>query len=136
MKSKSLFVTLLCLVSVFYLIFLSSRNVITKISTNSQLAQVSGAGSGLLGWWTFDDGTASDGSGNGNNGTLQGGPTATTGRISQGLNFDGSDDRVSLSPFNHDIGTGDFTWSAWVYPRRVSANYDGVMSVGSYFLQT
>src|SRR3989338_1965645 len=55
--------------------------------------------SGLVGYWTFDEGagtTANDSSGNNNTGTLTNGPTWTTGKIGQALNFDGSDDYVKI----------------------------------------
>ena len=57
---------------------------------------------GLVGHWTFDgpdiSGTrAKDRSGNNNHGTLTNSPTKTTGKIGQALDFDGSNDYVSLS---------------------------------------
>src|SRR3989338_5343069 len=55
--------------------------------------------SGLVGYWTFDEGagtTANDSSGNNNTGTLTNGPTWTTGKIGQALNFDGVNDYVDL----------------------------------------
>ena len=55
---------------------------------------------GLIGYWSFDDesGTvATDHSGNGNDGTLQGDPTWTNGKKGGALDFDGSDDYVDLA---------------------------------------
>jgi hypothetical protein len=56
---------------------------------------------GLVGYWSFDDGTgtiASDSSGNGNNGTLVNGPTwIASGEIAGALFFDGVDDYVSFT---------------------------------------
>ena len=52
---------------------------------------VSDTTTGLVGHWTFDDGsgtTAADTSGNGNDGTLVNTPTWTTGRIGGALDFD------------------------------------------------
>ena len=49
----------------------------------------------LAAYWTLDDGsgfTATDSSGNGNNGTLINGPIWTTGHVNGALDFDGSDD--------------------------------------------
>jgi len=51
----------------------------------------------LVGYWQFDEGNgtvAADASGNGNNGTLQNGPTWTTGQIGSALRFDGTNDLV------------------------------------------
>ena len=59
----------------------------------SPQAQATAPTTGLVGYWKFD-GNASDSSGLGNNGTLVGGPTFTTGKIGQALSFDGVDDFV------------------------------------------
>ena len=55
---------------------------------------------GLVGWWKFDQGSgtvAYDSSGNGNDGSLTGGPTWATGKIGGALSFDGVDDYVEVS---------------------------------------
>jgi hypothetical protein len=64
----------------------------------------------LVGYWSFDEGsgnTATDGSGNGNDGQLQGGLDTTGWRTNcisgSCLDFDGNNDYVSVEPF------GDFT---------------------------
>lgn len=53
---------------------------------------------GLWGSWSFNDGTATDESGNGRNGTITGGVTATNGWSGQGLQFNGVDARVVFDP--------------------------------------
>ncbi len=78
---------------------------------------------GLAGAWSFEEGngtTATDGSGRGNTGTLSGfalsGSTSNwvTGRIGRALNFDGSDDYVSVADSTAlDVSTS-FTMSGWV----------------------
>ncbi|MGB4834083.1 MAG: LamG domain-containing protein, partial [Candidatus Moraniibacteriota bacterium] len=84
--------------------------------------------SGLVGYWTFDGAdisgtTATDRSGNANNGTLSNGPTKTEGKLGQALNFNGpaASQYVAIA----DPGTAsvlDFgsastiTLSAWVRP--------------------
>lgn len=98
---------------------------------------------GLVGYWSFNDGTstkATDFSGNGNTGTLQtfaNPPTATSGwksgKLGNALNFDGSTDFV-------DTGAGDnsaldvpaaITVSAWIKP--TSATCAGFCDiVGNY----
>ncbi len=77
---------------------------------------------GLKGYWSFNGPdvsgtTASDRSGQGNNGTLTNGPTVTTGKIGQALSFDGSNDCVTLGTLHE---TGALTLSAWIYPNSVS----------------
>jgi N-acetylneuraminic acid mutarotase len=67
---------------------------------------------GLVGWWKFDEGSgtvAYDSSGNGNDGSLTGGPTWATGKIGGALSFDGVDDYVLV---NKDFGA-TLTISAW-----------------------
>jgi hypothetical protein len=55
---------------------------------------------GLVGYWSFDEAggtTAFDGSGNSNNGTINGDPQWSTGKQGGALSFDGKDDYVDLS---------------------------------------
>ena len=75
---------------------------------------------GLVGYWSFDGPDMSgdlayDRSGNNATGTLTNGPVRTVGRIGQALNFDGSDDFVSIGTAL-DISALPFTISAWVNP--------------------
>lgn len=70
-------------------------------------------------WWKFDEGygpIAYDTMGK-SNGTVNG-PTWTTGIVGNALDFDGTNDLVWI-PDNDAIrlGSGDFTLSAWIYPR-------------------
>ena len=79
-----------------------------------------------LGKWLLNENpaihgtTIVDSSVAGNNGTLSTGDGSTnksvTGKISGGITFDGTNDRVTLntSIFN-SIGAGDFTMLAWIY---------------------
>ena len=53
----------------------------------------------LIGWWKFDEASqtiARDASGNGNEGTLRGGPTRVIGMIDGALQFDGQDDYIYI----------------------------------------
>lgn len=66
-----------------------------------------------VGEWKFDEKagqTAYDTSGNGNDGTLEGGPQWTRGKFGAGLKFDGSDDYVSFDSMELDI----VTISGWI----------------------
>ena len=67
--------------------------------------------------WLAGDGNANDISGNGNNGTLQGGLTYAVGKVGQGFQFDASGsgfvsvaDAPSLNP------TAQISVEGWVYP--------------------
>jgi prepilin-type N-terminal cleavage/methylation domain-containing protein len=86
--------------------------------------------SGLVGYWSFDEGTgtiAKDLSGYGNNGTLLDAsstnadgntpPQWTTGKVGGALSFDGVDDYVNVeNPSSGvlDFGTSSFSYSMWV----------------------
>jgi hypothetical protein len=71
----------------------------------------------LMGWWKFDEGswtTARDSSGNGNDGTLQGNPQWVAGKIGGALEFDG-DDSVNVGNASMlNLGTDDWTITAWI----------------------
>jgi len=92
--------------------------------------------SGLVGYWSFDEGTgttANDLSGRGNTGTLQPalGPTWTSGRVANALSFDGVDDivRVPHTEIQNTVfGTSTvFTLEAWAFP-RAWANWATIMN--------
>jgi len=100
---------------------------------------------GLEGWWKFEEGSGTstaDASGNGYTGTLTSGPTWTTGKVGTGaINFAGATNYVLVGtsgagPFA-DIGTGNFTISAWATNisgpayRWITSNWDG--SGGHHF---
>ena len=100
----------------------------------------------LVGWWRLDDGTgttATDSSGNGNNGEFVGAPTWVPGLIGQAVHFDGDNDWIEV-PHN-DILTVDneVTVAAWVLPEQLDdggSGYQGVITKGnavrSYSLYT
>ena len=81
--------------------------------------------SGLVGWWTFDGAeltsvTSTDKSGNGNNATRYNGATKgdgavpVSGRLGQGMKFDGADDYVNNDSVSSSLNTSVGTFSAWV----------------------
>src|SRR3989344_1944012 len=105
-----------------------SREYASDLSPTTQLAAISGTGSGLVAHYTFDDGTANDASGNGNNGTLVGGPTATAGKIGGALSFDGSDDKVTVSHTSTLNGNGsEISLSAWINPSSTSGSHHPIV---------
>jgi hypothetical protein len=89
-----------------------------KISTTQTTDSLK---TGLVGHWTFDgkhmSGThAYDASGNGNRGTLTGGPVRGIGKIGQGLSFDGSNDTIEAgngSSLKFER-TDQFSGAAWI----------------------
>ncbi|NDB60015.1 LamG domain-containing protein, partial [bacterium] len=84
----------------------------------TQRAQVSGAGSGLVAYYNFDDvnniGADSAGS---NTGTAMNGASQTTGKVGSGaLNLDGVNDYVKMNSITSLKKAGAITVSAWVKP--------------------
>lgn len=82
-----------------------------EVSQLYRLSTPTSVDTGLKGYWSFNGKdvsgtTAYDRSGAGNTGTLTGGPTIAEGKLAQGLNFDGTDDYVSVAD------TAAFTQSA------------------------
>ena len=90
-------------------------------SINSGNSQPEGGNSpdgGLAGYWALDDGsgtTATDSSTNGNTGTLTNGPTWTTGQMNGAVDFDGTDDYITIADADSlDIpDSRSFTLSGW-----------------------
>ncbi|HUV65908.1 MAG TPA: LamG domain-containing protein, partial [Sedimentisphaerales bacterium] len=76
------------------------RKLVYLMSLAAVLIVAQSASAGLVGHWTFDEGSgtvAADSSGKGNNGTILGNATWVAGRIGSGaLSFDASDDIVMV----------------------------------------
>jgi hypothetical protein len=71
----------------------------------------SSVGSDLVLHYTFDDGTATDISGNDNHGTVNGATPTSDAKSGQAMDFDGKDDMVEIGDI--DVA-GSFTLSAWI----------------------
>jgi len=74
---------------------------------------------GLVGYWSFDEGsgsTAYDASGNGNDGTLIHDPKWTQGKSGSALQFDGTDDYVDCGNDESLNITDAITIEAWIKP--------------------
>ena len=81
------------------------------------LALTGTAKADLVGWWRFDDGsgtTATDSSGNGNDGVLEGGAQWVDGQLGGALEFNGSDSYVA-APYI-PLDSRSFTVMMWVNP--------------------
>lgn len=82
--------------------------------------------SGPVGWWKLDDGTgnsAADSSGAGNTGTLVNNPTWSGGVLGGGMNFNGSNQRVSIPDNNSLDLTNQITIAAWIKPGKKDTQY-------------
>lgn len=78
--------------------------------------------SGLVGYWTFNGkdvsgSTASDVSGQGNNGTISNGASATIGKVGQAMSFDGVDDYVQVPYAAALAPTGALSFGGWFKTR-------------------
>jgi hypothetical protein len=109
-------------------------DTIATLPQATQRAAVSDFNSSLVAHYTFDDGTATDASGKGNNGTVNG-AAQTTGKVGGGaLQFDGvgSVVTVSQSPSLDTIynnGGGGMSVSFWVRLNTLPSDAD-VLSLG------
>jgi len=104
---------------------------------------------GLVGWWTMDGAdtvwtsataaTTLDKSGNGNTGTLTNmsrSSSPVSGKIGQGLEFDGGEDYVSVGTTNTYNFSSDFSISAWV---KIPSDFSSIDTIlnranGNYLL--
>jgi len=96
------------------LIYLVSVVLVLGLALTSA---VEAADPSLVGWWKFDDGsgtTAMDSSGNGNDGTLNGGAQWTDGQIGGAIQFNGSDSSVTAPHI--PLNSQSFTITMWVNP--------------------
>ncbi len=89
----------------------------------------------LIGWWKFDDLSASqaiDSSGNGNHGILQGNATKSTWAYDRTIMLYGDDDYVEVPHQSVFNGTDKLTLTAWV---RISSSENNmkIISKGSTF---
>jgi Concanavalin A-like lectin/glucanases superfamily len=115
------------------LLYNSTHKVLQYCDGTNWIAMGGGPGkgvddvlNGLVAWWKLDEtsGAAADDAVGANDGTLQNGPVWTTdGRVNGGLNFDGTNDYVSVA----DAGaftptTSGFSTSAWVYFRSLEVS--------------
>jgi hypothetical protein len=90
----------------------------------------------LVGYWSLDDGrgsTATDFSGNGNQGTLTNMDPSTDwvdGKYGSALSFDGNDDEVTMSDDGFPVDSEPRTISAWIN-LRTNGSDDHIFSFGN-----
>ncbi len=93
--------------------------------------------SGLVADWEFNDGSgtsATDSTGNGNTGTLNGGSTWGVGKTSGGITFDGTGYVTVASPSLIPVGSSPYTLSAWI--KTTGTNGQGIIGWGDYGTQS
>jgi len=98
-------------------------------------ANAVGVDNGLVGHWSFDEGsgtTAHDSSGNNNHGTIHG-ASWTDGKFGKAISFDGVDDYVEVPDSPSLKITDAITIAAWVKFEEVPVEaYELLMKYGSY----
>jgi Concanavalin A-like lectin/glucanases superfamily len=104
----------------------TSTPTITSTPTNTPTPIL---GDSLKALWKLDEVsgmTAFDSSGNGNTGTLVGGPYWTSGHSGNALHFDGYDDYAYMGNSGFDL-TSEITIACWIYPLGTDTNGDQVI---------
>jgi len=92
--------------------------IMMVLTTLVYVSAYAGITDGLVGYWSFNDGTAKDNSGTGNNGVIIGDPQSVDGKVGKALDFNG-DDGIDIAS-NSTVELADaLTAAAWIYPRSV-----------------
>ena len=100
------------------------RKMIYSFSLALMLSRIltSAAEAEMLGWWRLNEGsgsTASDSSGNNNDGTLVGNPQWVVGVAGSALEFNGTSDFVNCGNDESLDITGPITITCWMRPSAV-----------------
>jgi hypothetical protein len=105
-----------------------------KVNTAATQPGSAGLASGLAGYWKLDENTgtsAGDASTNGNSGTLTNGPTWTSGQIKTGVDFDGTNDYITVadpaSGVLDAVGDRYYTLSGW-FNRDTATTTDTILA--------
>lgn len=88
---------------------------------------------GCRGWWTFQDGTAIDWSGNQNNGVFVGSPRAVSGIVGNALSVSNGNyvslNATAVTNLNNFInGSSGFSVACWIYSTTTQQQYAGIVS--------
>jgi hypothetical protein len=100
-------------ITIFILVFVS-LSIIELIFPVQSFAAIDP--STCVGAWFFEEGTgpiAKDFSGNGNDGTIEGGPKWGKGKFGKSLDFDGTDDHI-IVPDSPGLDLNHLTVTAWI----------------------
>ncbi len=111
-----------------YFYRLNATNAYGDSGYSNEASATTSTGSSLVAHWMFDEGSgtsASDSSGNGNAGTLQNGPTWTTGQIGGAVNFDGGGDLVNAGSGATLDNLPALTVAAWIKPNSAGEGSAG-----------
>lgn len=123
---------------------LSASEVLALYKTTGNITKQASE-NGLVGYWKFDEGAtnkADDSSGNGNRGTLTSMADPATavsgwtnvGKLGRALNFDGSNDYVSLSQTSaFALSSKPFSVVFWVQPRSVVSSGASPLRIISWY---
>lgn len=79
---------------------------------------------GLLAYWPFDDCTATDASGNGLNGTINGDIQCASGIVDKSLKFNGNNTEVIVPDSSFFDGLQTMTVSAWLQTTAINKNME------------
>ena len=106
----------------------------------SPSARVHASSSGLVASYSFNEGsgtTATDSSGNGNNGTISGATWTTAGKYGSALSFNGASSRVVISDSASLHLSSGMTLEAWVSPKTAPTTWQDVIYKQNdiYFLE-
>ena len=118
-----LFITMLCLCA----------HPDTSVAADRTDSASRDLGRGLVGRWTFDEGkgsTVRDVSGRGNHGSVMGGAKWTAGRVGGALEFDGTDDFVSIPNESRFDITGSVTVAAWIRVETFTKQWQAIVTKG------
>jgi len=88
---------------------------------------------GLVAYYSFNDGTAKDNSGNGNNGKIIGAPKSVAGKVDKCLDFNGKTDAIDVVSSKTELPNA-LTVGAWINVRAVDAavgDHAGIVWKGS-----
>lgn len=113
------------LVSTLFLSLMLAFGFVFLYATESHSALTDG----LVAYYTFDDGTAKDNSGNGNHGVFVGAPKSVAGRLGKALDFGGKADGINVVSAKVQLPNA-LTVGAWINVRALAADHAGIVWKG------
>ena len=108
-----------------------SAGEVTRLYNLTKPKILSASDSGLVGYWSFDEGSGNkvgDMSGRGNDGIASGSPAWINGRRGKALNFNGTNQYVGAGQNSTLSNIAPLTASAWIYPTDVSATSRAIIA--------